>query len=144
MKNRWKYLLIFLAVTSVLFTWQCNPKPVDPSITRYSYLDPIVDPPDTFQVLYNVSTFGDKPANITFQDSAVWKISLMGDGRVLFGVIDPNDSSWNSISANDTIGFQGNVSYTFVATNNNVDDLSTYYVQFTKLPINYSGFPRKF
>jgi hypothetical protein len=68
----------------------------------------------------------------------------MGDGRVLFGVIDPKDSSWNSISSTDTIGFQGNVSYTFVATNNNVDDLSTYYVQFTKLPINYSTFSRKF
>ncbi|MBN2615513.1 MAG: hypothetical protein JXR71_07435 [Bacteroidales bacterium] len=145
MKSKGKYILsVLLTGMVLLLAWQCNPDPVNPAIDQYSYLNPIVNPPDTFQVIYNLSTYGNKSAYITFQDSAVWKIQILSDTRAIFGVVDKRDSSLQLIGAVDTLGFQGNISYTFIANNNNIDNLNSYFVQFTKLPIDYSSYPKKF
>lgn len=145
MKSKGTYLLsVLFAGMLLLFAWGCNKTPNGPSVVQYSYLTPVVNPPDTFQVVYNLSTYGNKSAYITFQDSAVWQIKVLSDVRALLWVVDPKDSSLNGIKAIDTIGFQGGQSYTFIANNNNIDGMSSYFVQFTKLSINYSSFSRKY
>ena len=145
MKSIGKFLLLvlFAGIISV-FAWQCNDTVVGPAVQQYSYLDPVVNPPDTFQLLYNLNSNGDKSAYITFQDSAVWQVRVLSNPIALFGVIDPKDSSWNSINTVDTLGFRGALQYTFVANNNNYEDLSTYAIQFTKLPIDYNSFSKKY
>lgn len=145
MKSKGKYLLSVLFAGLLLMpVWQCNPTQVNPAIVQYSYLTPIVNPPDTFRVVFNLSSYGNKPAYITFQDSAVWQIHILSDTRALFGVVDPGDSTFQGIKAIDTLGFQGSMIYTFFANNNNIDNLSSYFVQFTKLPIDYSSFSKKY
>lgn len=133
----------------LLFAWQCNSTPVSPSIKQYSNWIPIVNPPDTFQVIYSLNSYGDKTATITFADSSVWQIKILSDSRMLFGVIHP-DSVWKAIHPVDTIGFRGNVQYLFVASNSSTGNPGSYFVQgnyfvqFTKLPINYTSFSRKY
>ncbi|MBN2638188.1 MAG: hypothetical protein JXR65_03755 [Bacteroidales bacterium] len=145
MKSKSSIILgLVLAGLISLLAWQCNTTPINPAVKQYSYLDPVVNPPDTFQLIYNLSTYGDKMAYVTFQDSAVWQIKVLSDGRALFGIIDPKDSTWKAISAVDTLGFQGSTQYTFVANNNNIDNLGSYFVEFTKLPITYNDYSKKY
>ncbi|MBU3927690.1 MAG: hypothetical protein KKB74_07770 [Bacteroidetes bacterium] len=111
-------------------------------IPVYSYLTPPVPPPPVFQVVYNLSTYGDKEALITFDSSAVWLIEKLGDGRINYFV--KNDSTSRNIYSKDTLGLKAGYTYRFVANNNNYDEFKNFFTQFTRLPNDYASFPQKF
>jgi hypothetical protein len=124
---------------------QCNKTPASPGITSYSYIKPIVNPPDTFQVAYDLNFSGNLIAHITFQDSAVWRIQVLTQSPITYGFIDPAKDSMVYIKSTDTVGFRGNFQYSFIANNVNNDQYKDlYFVKFTKLPIDYHTFPKRY
>ncbi|UBM61686.1 hypothetical protein LA303_09725 [Candidatus Sulfidibacterium hydrothermale] len=144
MKNYVSLLLLGVAILFVFSGADCNKASTGPEIPLYSYLDPIIDPPDTFQVAYNLSTYGDKIANVTFKDSAVWLIEKLGAGKVIFKAVNPQEGTTFIIESADTLALKGGLSYAFIANNNNYTDIGNYFVQFTKLPLSYDSFEPKF
>lgn len=138
------FVAVILSVF-MLVEIQCNKNPVKPSITTYSYLNPIINPPDTFKVAYNLNIAGNLIAHITFQDSAVWKIQLLTQGPINYGFINPKDNSMVYITNPDTIGLRGDIQYSFIA-DNNLDSLQTdlYLVKFIKLSLDYNSFPHRY
>lgn len=139
----------FAAVVLALLVFSeagCNKKPSGPNVVTYSYQVPILNPPDTFQVAYNLYVTNNLTARITFQDSAVWKIQKITQNQVNFGFINPANNSTVFINSPDTAGFRGNLQYTFIVNNLASSDstLGMYYVKFTKLPLDYSSFPHRY
>ncbi len=113
-----------------------------PDIPVLPYNQPIENPPDEFLIVFNLSTPGDKVAEITFADNGVWELEKRGDGKAnLF--IKQNDSL-KSIRSIDTIGLSGDLSYMVIMNNNNYDDIFNYFVGFRKLDIEYDDFESKF
>ncbi len=53
MKNYAKPALISIIGIFILTLAGCNKYPPGPKIPLYSYLKPIINPPDTFQIAYN-------------------------------------------------------------------------------------------
>ncbi len=142
MKSYAKLFLISLMGIVILSSADCNKHPAGPQIHVYSYLEPILNPPDTFQIVYNISTYGDKIANVIFKDDAVWLVEKLGAGKVLLKAL--SDTSTLYIASKDTLAMKGGNRYNFIVNNNNYTDFTNYFVQFTKLPLNYSSFEPKF
>ncbi len=140
MKSTVKLVLVSLMAIWIFSASECN-KPALFKVKMYSFLEPITNPPDTFQIAYNLSSYGDKYAHVTFKDSAVWLIERLGDGKASLR-IEHNTSSIN-ILASDTLGLTGNEEYAFVANNNNYD-IRNFFIQLTKLPLDYHTFSSKF
>jgi len=144
MKNYAKLFLLSVMGFIILSAANCNKNPTGPEIPLYSYLDPILNPPDTFQIAYNLSTYGDKTANVIFKEDAVWLVEKLGAGKVIFKAVNVKDSTTFVIDSKDTLAMKGGAQYAFIANNNNYTDISNYFVQFTKLPLNYDTFEPKF
>lgn len=137
------YPVVLLLISSLVIFNGCQPAdPVNPKFPTYSYIDPIINPPDEFEILYNMSLNGNQIANVTFKDDAVWKIEKLGDSRISFAIA--NDTGNYIISSIDTIGLKAGYSYKFVANNNNYPDFFNFFTHYTKLDIEYSGFEPKF
>jgi len=120
----------------------CKPESANPQFPAYSSNEIIVNPPDVFQVVYDISYNGNRVANITFETDAVWRIEKLGDVRMYFWA--SNDSLNHVIEKIDTLGLVGGKNYTFSANNNNIVEFNTLFTQFDKLEIDYEGFEPKF
>ncbi len=143
MGNHTKLFLISLIGIVMLSSADCNKHPTGPQIPVYSYLESIINPPDTFQIAYNLSTYGDKIAHVSFQDNAVWLVEKLGVGKAIFKAVS-YDSTMVVIDSQDTLAMKGGKPYAFIANNNNYTDLGNYFVQFTKLSISYDSYEPKF
>ncbi len=143
MKSHAKLILISLIVVVMLSAADCNKQPTGPQIPVYSFLEPVINPPDTFQIVYNISTYGDKIAKVYFKNDAVWLVEKRGAGKVILKAV--NDTSTRFIESKDTLAMKGSKKYLFIVNNNNYyTDFTNYLVQFTKLPLSYSSFEPKF
>lgn len=131
-----------LVVVFVFSSSQCHKTKPPASIRQYSYTKPILNPPDTFQVIFSINTLGDKFAHVTFKEDAVWLIENLGDGRSNFRIENGTDT--HTIVKSDTLGLKGGFEYTLVANNNNYTDLNNLFTQFTKLNRDYTTFEPKF
>ena len=133
-----------LALTFILLLTasQCNKTNPPPSIQQFSYTKPIVNPPDTFQVIFNISTLGDKYAKITFLNDGVWLIEKLGDSRINFRI--ENGTDVYAITRADTLGLKGGFEYSLVANNNNYMEFNNFFTQFTRLSLDYNTFQNKF
>lgn len=143
MKNYAKLALISIIGIFILTLAGCNKYPPGPEIPVYSYLKPVINPPDTFRIAYNLSVYGDKIAHVSFQNNAVWLVEKLGVGKAIFKAIS-YDSTVIVIDNKDTLAMKGGESYAFIANNNNYTDLGNYFVQFTKLSISYDSYEPKF
>jgi len=143
MKYIFRALFISLLLVWVFTAAECN-KPILPvdTVPIYSYQEAIVNPPDTFKIYFNLKTYGDKIARVTFKDSAVWLIERLGDGRANTRIL--SDTSYMSILESDTLGLQGNKEYSILTNNNNYLDIGDFFIKLTKLPIDYHTFSPKF
>ena len=146
MKFKAGFFVAVLMGVFMLTEIQCNKAPTSPQITSYGFAQPIVNPPDTFQVVYDLNIAGNLIAHITFQDSAVWKIQLLSQSPINYGFLNPAKDSTVYITSPDSIGFRGQVQYSFIANNinNNNQYSNLYFVQFTKLPLDYNSFPKRY
>ncbi len=120
----------------------CKPEPAKPQYPAYSSNDNIVNPPDIFQVIYDISYNGNRIANITFENDAVWRIEKLGDVRIYFWA--NNDSISHVIEKIDTLALVGGKNYIFGANNNNYNEFNSLFTQFDRLEIDYEGFEPKF
>lgn len=142
MKNLFLYISIIILSALTILNFNCKKPDPGPGYPVYDYINPIVDPPDVFQILYNISFPGDRFAVITFDSNAVWYIQKLGDNRPMFWA--NNDTASLTIANADTLGLEGGVTYVFAANNNNYEELSNFFVKFNKLEIDYDGFEPKF
>ena len=139
----------FVAVVVVVMMFtetQCTKGTVPPAIASYSFAVPIINPPDTFQVAYNLTLLGYRTAHITFQDSAVWKIQILSHSLATFSFVNPSNDSTIYLTSPDSVGFKGAVNYSFTV-NNTISDSTRrlYFVKFTKLSfLNYSSFSPRY
>ena len=142
MKNYAKLFLIPIIGIFMLSLAACNKYPVNPGIKVFSYLKPVINPPDTFQIVYNISTYGDKIAKVLFKENAVWLVEKLGSDQVMLKAL--SDSSTLFINNKDTLAMKGSKQYFFIVNNNNYTNFTNYFVQFTKLPLSYNNFEPKF
>jgi len=142
MKNIKIVILSFFVVSLMFFFAECGKSNSQSDIPVYSYLTPVINPPATFQLVFNISTYGNKEASVKFDSSAVWLVEKLGDGRINFWVT--NDTTTRNIFIADTLGFKGGYTYTFTANNNNYEEFNNFFTQFTKLAIDYDTFEPKF
>ncbi len=143
MKNGFLFLVILFFLVISILSNGCGPNdPPNPDFPTYSYLDSITYPPDVFEIVYNISYYGDRIAFVTFENDAVWIVEKLGDSRIYFGV--QNDTAGHVIWGADTIGFKQDFTYYFIANNNNYDEFKNFFSHFTKLDIEYSEFEPKF
>jgi len=142
MKNFSTLFLLFVGIILVLSFGECNKSNSESDIPVFSYLTPVIDPPATFQLVFNISTYGNKEASIKFDTRAGWLVEKLGDGRINFWVT--NDSTTRNIFIADTLGFKGGYTYTFTANNNNYEEFNNFFTQFNKLAIEYDTFEPKF
>ncbi len=143
MKNYTKLFLVSLISIVMLSSADCNKYPTGHEIPLYSYLEPIINPPDTFQIAYNLSTYGDKIAHVSFQNNAVWLVEKLGVGKIIFKAVS-YDSTMVVIDSEDTLAMKGGEPYAFITNNNNYTGLGNYFVQFTRLSISYDSYEPKF
>lgn len=136
------FSIAVLVVAVSLLVGCFNKNNIKPDYPQYSYNSTIVNPPDYFQVNYNIRTAGNKQATITFDTNSVWAIKKLGDTRVLYSVNNGTDNI--TIVSLDTLGLTGGQEYKFTANNNASLDLSNYIVEFTKVDNDYSSFEPKF
>ncbi len=142
MKSNAKFFLISLMGIVILSSADCNKHPAGPQIPVFSYLEPVLNPPDTFQIAYDISTYGDKIAKVVFKNDAVWFVEKLGVGKITLKAV--NDTSVLYIESVDTLAMKGSKQYYFIVNNNNYTDFTNYFVQFTKLPLSYKNFEPKF
>jgi len=142
MKNRARLLVISLIGVVMLSAADCNKQPTGLQIPVYSFLESVINPPDTFQIAYNISSYGDKIAKVFFKNDAVWIVEKLGAGKVILKAV--SDTSTLFIESKDTLAMKGGKKYLFIVNNNNYTDFTNYLVQFTKLPLNYNDFKPKF
>lgn len=137
-------LKLGIAVLILIFAGSCCNKNggTEPSYPIYSYNTDIINPPSRFQINYTINIQGDKVAQVTFKENSVWIVEKLGDSRVLYSVSTTTDKM--SIISRDTIGFQKNFQYFFIANNNMMLDLTSYLVDFIELDIDYDTFEPKF
>ncbi len=140
-------LLISFSITSCF-----KNQPLDTDITRYSNIDDVVNPPDSFQLVYSLNTYNNYLAIIEFETNAVWEIERMsapGFNTVwVERSIGEDNPQLEIISAqNDTyfIGFAGEVQYNLWANRSSGDETySTLLLQFTKQEdVDYESFTPK-
>ena len=137
------WILVAFVSVVIFQSVGCKPStPSGPQIPVYFYSDSIVNPPDIFQIMFNISTYGDRFAIVTFENDAVWYIRKLGDNRVYFSAI--NDSTSFIIEEADTLGLKRGYTYYFKANNNNNPEFNNFFAEFTKLETDYNGFEPKF
>jgi hypothetical protein len=144
MKSKIVYSAIVLLISfSILYSGCKSTDPVDSQFITYNYTDTITNPSSEFEILYNMSLYGDQIAYVTFEEDAVWVISKLGESRVIFAIA-ANDVSPHIIGSVDTVGLMGGYQYKFIANNNNYPDLYNFFTHFTKLSVDYYSFEPKF
>lgn len=142
MKNYAKLFLISIIGILMLALTACNKYHTNPEIKVFSYLEPVINPPDTFQIAYNIRTYGDKIAKVFFKENAVWLVEKLGADKVILKAL--SDSSTLFINNKDTLAMKGSKQYIFIVNNNNYTNFTNYFIQFTKLPLSYNSFKPKF
>lgn len=142
MKNSFMYLSVIILLAISVLSSDCNSNNPEPKFPTYSFVDPVINPPDIFQIVYNISTYGDRIAYVTFKEDAVWLIEKLGDSRINFW--GNNYTTSIEIVISDTLGLQAGHTYIFAANNNNYVEYTNLFVQFNKLTIDYDTFEPKF
>lgn len=142
MRSYFTCIIILFSAAILLLSPGCYDQGDDPDFPLYSYTEPVVNPPDIFQVVYNISYTGDRPAYITFEDDAVWLVENLGDSRINYWA--QNDTASLLIPSSDTLALKAGYTYLFIANNNNYSDFNNFFTMFTKLPLEYEDFEPKF
>lgn len=142
MKNLFLYISIIILSAITVLNINCEKPDPGTDYPVYNYTDSIINPPDIFQVMYNISYPGDRFAQITFDSNAVWLVQKLGDSRVMFWA--NNGTAQLIVDNSDTLGLKAGVTYVFAANNNNYEEFNNFFAQFNKLAINYDGFEPKF
>jgi hypothetical protein len=132
---------LFGFILCIVFIISCKTSGTEPDIPVYSYTEPIVNPPDVFNIVFNIAQYGDRIVEVTFEQDAVWKIEKLGDGKVNLYVASASNQI--SILSKDTIGLQSDSVYYVVVNNNNYTGFNNYFVGFTKVDLDYANFEPK-
>lgn len=144
MINKLLYPVVVIVLLSSFVTFNsCKPSsPPPPEFPTYNYYEPISNPPDVFEILYNLTYMGDQLAYVTFKTDAVWAISKLGDVRIYLGINNETESF--VINSTDTLALKSGYTYKVIANNNNYTEFNNFFVHFSKLNIDYDTFEPKF
>jgi len=141
------YISVSILFLLILLFADCKKNdPIEEDFPIYSTFEDIVNPPDVFEVMYKLRTYGDIEARMKFDTNAVWYIEKVNALSALLWIERQyTDSIAQFIINSDTlIGFEGNVFYSFLANNNNYFEDRNFFVKYTKQTISYEDFIPKF
>ena len=146
MKTKTYISLSILFLLILLFADCKKNDPIEEDFPIYSTFEDIVNPPDVFEVMYKLRTYGDIEARIKFDTNTVWHIEKVNAlSAILWIERQYADSIAQFIINRDTlIGLEGNVFYSFLANNNNYFEDRNFFVKYTKQTISYEDFFPKF
>jgi hypothetical protein len=115
-----------------------------PDVPIFSFISPIVNPPDSFLVQFNISSSGEKVATVTFDTTGVWQIDKLGDGRITVGMINAVSEIY-FLDFRDTMALAQNIEYRIVVNNNSSQiELNNFFLYFIKLDVDYVSYEPKF
>lgn len=138
------FLKLSLVISLIIFIGSCCDKGggAEPEYPTYSYTTNIVNPPARFQIVYIVSTSGDKTCDIIFETNSVWVVEKLGDSRVLYSINNGFDKK--SIIRVDTVGFEGGKLYKFTANNSTTLDITNFLTELNLTNLDYDTFDNNF
>ena len=124
------------------------PEPIE-EIELYSSLEEILNPPDSFIVMYSLSQYNYlEKANVIFGSDAVWSIEQVNSFSASVWVQREGDTikmEFNEPA--DTrelkIGLEGGITYEFYANNNNYPETRKLHLRFFKQDDDYESFSTK-
>ncbi len=135
-KLRTRQFLPFVFVLIALYSCMKN-RDVEPEIPIYSSFNDIINPPDTFRVVFALRSLSNYYALINFESNAVWEVHRVnnpGDYFTEAYVIRTQDTAtknpYRFISQlkQDTlvVGFNGGIDYSFIArrTSSNTENVN--------------------
>ncbi len=108
----------------------------------FSYTQPIVNPPDDFLILFNITSAGERSAEVTFNSNAVWIVEKLGNPR--FELMLNNGINNRIINSVDTLGLEAGKKYRVVVFTAYYTEFINFFVGFKKTDIPYETFPDKF
>jgi hypothetical protein len=135
-------LAVLTAVTGLLAVscWKTTPNPGNRPVLSYS--QPITNPPDDFLILFNITSAGERTADVTFNNDAVWKVEKLGNPR--FELLLNNGISSRTVNSVDSIGLMAGKTYKVVVFSAYYTEFINFFVGFKKTDIPYETFPDKF
>lgn len=143
LKNTERLHLIVVALIAGLVLVSCRgdvPTPGDRPVLSFS--QPIVNPPDDFLVLFNITSAGERSAEITFGQNAVWIVEKLGNPR--YELMLNNGVNNRNIISVDTIGLAAGKKYRVVVFSAYYTEFINFFVGFKKTDITYETYPDKF
>jgi hypothetical protein len=128
-----------------LFFVSCKKIDVEPdNIPIYSNYNDIINPPDSFKVLYNLRSNINYLAEIKFSENAVWLIEKQNHFTTVFWAARPEDDSVVNITSTIVVGLETDKTYEFYANNNYSLEARKLLIKYTKTNYNYDTFANKF
>lgn len=141
MKKPFYLVITVLSFIALVNSGCIKSRPIESDIVIYSSYESILNPPDTFQVVYQLRTSTNYSAVIEFDENSVWsleRITARGLNIVWAERADSLDAVRYEIINGETgsieIGFEGGVRYNIMANRNSSGDIVTLFVEFKKLP----------
>lgn len=132
-------VVLFLGLT--IFSCRTNtPSPGDRPVLSYS--QPIENPPDDFLILFNITSAGERSAEVTFDSNAVWVVQKLGNPR--YELLINNGVNNRNINSVDTIGLAAGKKYRIVVFSAYYTEFINFFVGFKKTDIPYETYPDKF
>ncbi|HMM10640.1 MAG TPA: hypothetical protein PKE03_00905 [Bacteroidales bacterium] len=143
MKAFLQITLTIVILSMVLVVGSCRRESTTPGDRPVlSYSQPIVNPPDDFLILFNITSAGERSAEITFNTNAVWVIEKTGNPR--FELLLNNGVNSRNINSVDTLGLQAGKKYRVVLFSAYYTEFINFFVGFRKTDLIYETFPDKF
>lgn len=135
------YYLILLILAVVFITSEsCRKLPVAREVKTYSNNDNIVNPPDTFQVVYSLQSASNFIATIQFEENSVWKLERLSAPNFTILWAERTDSLntnrfevINRLTQTVNIGFEGGVNYDLIANRLSLQEPILFFIEFVRL-----------
>ena len=140
-------IIISFFISSAFFGSCRKIEPDENEIEIYGFLDTIINPPDSFMLVFSLNTLNYYSAEITFDTNSVWEVEKVTALSSIFWVQrkgNPDQKEYIDAESNiKWIGFEGNVEYEFWANTNNYPDPRKLFIHFEKQDIDYESFSPK-
>lgn len=142
MKKNFYLFLILICGLGLLSSGCFKNVPQPSETTIYSSFEEIVNPPDTFHIVFAMRSNTDYATTVTFTSNAVWKLDQLTSRELsIVWAERSSDITANRYEIINTqtrsvkVGFEGNVVYDVIArrTAFNGENIN-FFLQFTKLP----------
>lgn len=149
MNRAYKFSFLILLIFTLTNSACYKNSTIETELPSFSSVDDVINPPDEFELVFNLRTFNDYEGIIVFESNAVWEIEKITALSSLFWVERVYPSYTDKIDFGQLgvvsyqIGFAGGITYHFWANSNGIEDAGNFFVRFKKMDVDYETFHPK-